>query len=158
MFLKYRVGRVPKKFFSEKYKRLPKNKMLVVRRKLKQDAVKLNESGIKLADDAKKLFEGTLDAQAESGPKAVDVRGTKMQHYQLTQRRKTLLEQISEFEKYARQYFASFAPFHGHMSRSENPVEFVTHKTYRLIGEFDSYVKNLGEFLEIVEVQQRKRH
>jgi hypothetical protein len=155
--LRYHLGRVPKKFFSGKYRRLPKKGMFVVRRKLEQDTLKIKECGIELVGDAKKLYEGTLNAQGKSGPKAVNVRNTKLQKYQLTQRRKKLMEEISEFEKYARQYFTSFIPSDARKTRSENPLERIIHKTYRTIEEFDSYIKHLGEFLEIVEVQQRKR-
>jgi hypothetical protein len=81
----------------------------------------------------------------------------KAKRYQFSNTRAQLVEEISEFEKQAGQYFKEFHPMHGYKGVSQNPFESVIHKTWRQIGLFDSYNNYATRLIDMVEEIKLKK-
>ena len=158
-----RFRNIQQSFFSEKYNKLPFRQKLSVRRKLEKDCTNLIETAEKLADSVKQLDndfrEFRRKARLFQNPdiNANDLRQAKAKKYQFSQMKKTLDQQISQFTEYAEQYFNDFNPHHGFKHKSNNPMEAIVHKTYRLIGEFEIFFESLGTQFDSVQRQLIKR-
>ncbi len=155
---RYRIGRIPRKYFSKKYRMLPLKKRIAIRLKMKHRILRILGDVDKTAERAEKFNErlANILASLHAGKKVkVNLAKEKRVKHRLLEKRKELGQAIGEFEKFAEPWFESFHPEVSQLERFIfNPVETAVH-TARTgvgpVGRISSFLNSASKHLEIIE-------
>lgn len=147
--------RIPKSFFSEKFRNLPIKEKIEIRRKLQQKSLELNLKTKNAADELKKF--GLKLRKLSQNPKNANIQELKKTRQDFSRTRDNLFEELDAFVKNASPYFNDFHPFSGEKHHGQNHIESISHKTMRLLGEYEKYFKVIDIYLSTFEEAKKRR-
>jgi hypothetical protein len=154
-----KIGKIPEKYFSKNYMKLPLAKKIAVRRKMNKECRRINTEAENVSDGIKKLNEKLQDWRKFF--KEEKLREAKQRLYELNSARRKLFGQCDEFKVFAKQYFKMFEPHEwitlpGIGGIESNALEMFMHKSLVLLREAERFSENARETIDGIEVLRRK--